>query len=140
MRWNLKKGKGYHSARNMVLTQREQARSTFDELARMFNCSRIDAITIYVQEREKVEGDAAEARKWHLTTMRTNHKYDYLINEPINAGSSYAEIVARRKERDAPARAARMKILKAERAERIKKFGKIKIAKMSRKGWSSLGT
>lgn len=98
-------------------------------------------------------------RKWHLkggqgyqskdissdmlARMRREEnrgmKYGIIVNERTNPGKSYAEYVAERKAKDAPMRKERLKMLKAERAERIKRCGRIVIKKTTPSEWTRFG-
>lgn len=66
-------------------------------------------------------------------------KYGSIVNERTNPGKSYAEYVAERKAKDAPMRKERLKMLKAERAERIKRCGRIVIKKTTPSEWTRFG-
>lgn len=62
--------------------------------------------------------------------LHTGMKYSHIIDEPVNPGHDYFEYVEIDRNRTKPMRKALMKKLRAERKERIKKFGRRKVPKM----------
>lgn len=63
--------------------------------------------------------------------LNTGMKYAHLIEEPVSTPvKTYLEYQSTRKKKAAPARKALLERLKAERRERIKKCGKIKVPKI----------
>lgn len=140
-RWTLRKGTGWIRERNWVMKLRDESRSSWEEMAKIFKCAPEQVITLYVQEREKGEEDRREKPK-QLTEMLEEIpklKYEHLIHEPINEGKSYQEYVDERKTKQAPARRERMKVLKQERRERIARCGPIRIKKVSPRGYNRFG-
>lgn len=73
---------------------------------------------------------AARPKKEKPKPIKTDMKYDCIVNEPLNQGLDYREYLEVSRKRSKPAKQARLKQLKAERAERIKKYGRLKVPKM----------
>lgn len=129
-RLRLKKGAGYESARKLITQWRDKERMTFDRMAEILECNRLEAITIYVQERTKTDDLLRQKIARHdlkLPKPAKQDKYSYLIDEPINQGCSYAEYMRRREVKLKPLRRARLAVLKEERKRRIAIKGKLDV-------------
>lgn len=127
-RYRLKNDTGYAHARKMIIHLREKERSTFTDLGRIFDCTILEAITLYVQERTKLENVYAKKETLKVDDIKPPHKYAHFFEEPMNGGCTYAEYRRRSVLKSRPAKRERLKVLKEERKKRIALYGKIVIS------------